>query len=368
MAGEPRYVGIDVSKAQMDVAVRPTGQRWVVSYDETGVEELLSQMVDGSRPGAAGGYGRTGTALGGRPRRGGAAGSRRQPPSGPRLCQGHRNAGQDRRLGRGGPGPLRRRRSSLRATSQGHRGPGPKFPGGPKTPGDDHAGLREEPVGYCHQRRASAHRGPRRLAGAGVGRPGRRAAADSPPESCVARERRPAASVPGVGQQSEGGLLAHLPELGTLDRRQIAALVGVAPFNRDNRFPSRFGAVVVSAAFEPEFLLLPVFRPCQVPVESLRGLLGVPPVESQGPVALFLPPARLEPGASTFIPCLYGPVLSRRDDDDTRGLHCPHVAVDLLPVLFFFRVSVDPFRLPLGSPGFPCCREARSRRRSGCRY
>ena len=30
----------------MDVAVRPTGQRWVVSYDQTGVEELVSQMVD----------------------------------------------------------------------------------------------------------------------------------------------------------------------------------------------------------------------------------------------------------------------------------------------------------------------------------
>ena len=30
----------------MDVAVRPTGQRWVVSYDETWVEELVSQMVD----------------------------------------------------------------------------------------------------------------------------------------------------------------------------------------------------------------------------------------------------------------------------------------------------------------------------------
>jgi transposase len=28
--------------------------------------------------------------------------------------------------------------------------------------------------------------------------------------------------------------VAELPELGTLDRRQIAALVGVAPFNRDS--------------------------------------------------------------------------------------------------------------------------------------
>ena len=42
MGGEPRFVGIDVSKAQVDVAVRPTGQRWVVSYDEPGVEELIS--------------------------------------------------------------------------------------------------------------------------------------------------------------------------------------------------------------------------------------------------------------------------------------------------------------------------------------
>ena len=41
-------------------------------------------------------------------------------------------------------------------------------------------------------------------------------------------------SVPGVGEQISQTLLAHLPGLGTLDRRQIAALVGVAPFNRDS--------------------------------------------------------------------------------------------------------------------------------------
>ena len=29
-------------------------------------------------------------------------------------------------------------------------------------------------------------------------------------------------------------LLAYLPELGTLNRKQVAALVGVAPFNRDS--------------------------------------------------------------------------------------------------------------------------------------
>ena len=39
---------------------------------------------------------------------------------------------------------------------------------------------------------------------------------------------------PGVGEQLSLTLLAYLPGLGTLDRRQVAALVGVAPFNRDS--------------------------------------------------------------------------------------------------------------------------------------
>ena len=41
-------------------------------------------------------------------------------------------------------------------------------------------------------------------------------------------------SVPGVGPQLSLSLLAYLPELGILDRKRIAALVGVAPFNRDS--------------------------------------------------------------------------------------------------------------------------------------
>lgn len=41
-------------------------------------------------------------------------------------------------------------------------------------------------------------------------------------------------SVPGIGPITARTLLALLPELGTLDRRAVAALVGVAPFNRDS--------------------------------------------------------------------------------------------------------------------------------------
>ena len=41
-------------------------------------------------------------------------------------------------------------------------------------------------------------------------------------------------SVPGVGPVTARTLIAELPELGGLDRRKLAALVGVAPFNRDS--------------------------------------------------------------------------------------------------------------------------------------
>lgn len=42
------------------------------------------------------------------------------------------------------------------------------------------------------------------------------------------------ASVPGVGKTVARTLIAELPELGTLDRRQVAALVGLAPFTRQS--------------------------------------------------------------------------------------------------------------------------------------
>ena len=41
-------------------------------------------------------------------------------------------------------------------------------------------------------------------------------------------------SVPGIGPVTARTLLAELPELGSLNRKQIAALVGVAPLNRDS--------------------------------------------------------------------------------------------------------------------------------------
>ena len=41
-------------------------------------------------------------------------------------------------------------------------------------------------------------------------------------------------SAPGVGPVTTATLLAELPELGKMDRKRIAALVGVAPMNYDS--------------------------------------------------------------------------------------------------------------------------------------
>lgn len=58
---------------------------------------------------------------------------------------------------------------------------------------------------------------------------------DSIRQSPVWREKEDLLKgVPGIGRVTTASLLAELPELGTLSRRKIAALVGVAPFASDS--------------------------------------------------------------------------------------------------------------------------------------
>jgi transposase len=40
--------------------------------------------------------------------------------------------------------------------------------------------------------------------------------------------------VPGIGAVASRTLIAEMPELGRLDRREAAALIGLAPVNRDS--------------------------------------------------------------------------------------------------------------------------------------
>lgn len=52
----------------------------------------------------------------------------------------------------------------------------------------------------------------------------------------------------GLGPVFQASVLSMLPELGTLDRRQIAKLVGVAPMNRDSGGKARASGASVAAA------------------------------------------------------------------------------------------------------------------------
>jgi transposase len=40
------FVGIDVAKAQLDIALRPTGERWAVTNDDTGIAALVTRLQE----------------------------------------------------------------------------------------------------------------------------------------------------------------------------------------------------------------------------------------------------------------------------------------------------------------------------------
>ena len=44
MNASAKFVGIDVSKEQLDIAVRPTGERWQVENDESGIAQLVERL------------------------------------------------------------------------------------------------------------------------------------------------------------------------------------------------------------------------------------------------------------------------------------------------------------------------------------
>ena len=111
MEHQVTYVGIDVSKVRVDVAVRPSGDGWSVNYDESGVAALVVHL-QAMNPApvlleASGGMDNShGVSLGG----GRVAGGGSQPPPSEGLCQGHGPAGQDRRTGCPSSCPFRRGR------------------------------------------------------------------------------------------------------------------------------------------------------------------------------------------------------------------------------------------------------------------
>ncbi len=44
MSAPQLFVGVDVAKAQLDIAVRPTGERWAVANDDAGMATLVARL------------------------------------------------------------------------------------------------------------------------------------------------------------------------------------------------------------------------------------------------------------------------------------------------------------------------------------
>ena len=44
MHSSPVFVGIDISKAKLDVALRPGDQTWQIDHDEANIAQLVEQL------------------------------------------------------------------------------------------------------------------------------------------------------------------------------------------------------------------------------------------------------------------------------------------------------------------------------------
>ncbi len=235
MEHAPTYVGIDVAKARVDVAVRPTGRKWTIPYDERGVRELVSQMEE------------TSPALVVLEASGGLELPLVAALAAAALPVVVVNPRQVRDFARA-TGTLAKT-DALDAAVLAHFADAVRPSVRP---------LRDAETQALSSLTARRHQVMTMLVSE-KNRLGTAMSAVRPRievhiawleqelkdldqelretlrRSPVWREKDDLLrTVPGVGEQLSLTLLSQLPELGTLDRRQIAALVGVAPFNRDS--------------------------------------------------------------------------------------------------------------------------------------
>ena len=235
MEQEPIYVGIDVSKDRIDVAVRPTGRTWSVSYDEAEVDGLVAELsVLAPEVVVAESTGGLELPLVAAL----AAAALPVAVVNPRQVRDFaKSTGQLAKTDR------------LDAQVLAHFGEAVRPPMRALPDADTHA------LGSMLARRRQvmdilvAEKNRRSRATSDI-RPRIQAhitwledeLADLDDDLRDRVRKSPLwrvkddllRSVPGVGPQVSVTLLAYLPELGTLNRKQIAALVGVAPFNRDS--------------------------------------------------------------------------------------------------------------------------------------
>ena len=194
MEQELSYVGIDVAKDRVDVAIRPSGEIWSEDYDEAGIGGLVVRLQ------ALGPVAVVLEATGGL-----------EVPLASALAAAALpvavvNPRQVRDFAKA-TGRLAKT-DALDAQVLAHfaeavRPPVRQLPDDAAQelsamttrpqPGDDHAGGGEEPPEPVHPCGTSQHPSPHRVAGAGTEGPGRRSEAGAAPQSGMAGEGRPAA-------------------------------------------------------------------------------------------------------------------------------------------------------------------------------
>jgi transposase len=227
------FVGIDVAKAQLDIALRPLGERWAVTNDDTGItalvrrlQEIVPQLIVLE---ATGGYQRAVVA---------ALATAGLPVVvvNPRQARDFAKA----------TGQLAKT-DALDARALAHFAEAIRPRPLPDTQTEELRALlarRRQLVGMRTAEQNRLGSAPRRLQAdiqvhiTWLNE--RLAALDDDLDttlraSPVWREREELLrSVPGIGPVCARTLLLDLPELGTLSRQRLAALVGVAPLNRDS--------------------------------------------------------------------------------------------------------------------------------------
>ncbi len=230
------YVGIDVSKARLDVALLPSGESFVVANDEEGLDELLGRLED-LRPvlvvlEASGGFERpVAAALA-------AAG----------VAVAVLNPRQTRDFARAIGKLAKTDALDARALARFAEAVRPA----PRTLPDAEAREFQAILARRRQLIQMMTAEKNRLGAATSKAVGRRIQAHirwlekelsrTDRDLDEAIESRPAfkgneallRSVPGVGPVLCRTLLAELPELGSLPPRELSALVGIAPLNRDS--------------------------------------------------------------------------------------------------------------------------------------
>jgi transposase len=235
MSSSPLFVGIDVAKAHLEIAVRPTGDRWTVTNEEAGMTTLVTRLQRTAPTlivlEATGGYQRAVVAAL-------AAAGLPLAVVNPRQARDFAKA----------TGQLAKT-DALDARALAHFAEAVRPPPRPlpDAQADELRALLARRRQLIARRTAEQNR---------LGSTSRRLQADIEAHitwlnarlaaldddldttlraSPVWREHEALLrSVPGIGPVCTRTLLLDLPELGTLSRQRLAALVGVAPLNRDS--------------------------------------------------------------------------------------------------------------------------------------